>query len=429
MNKTLLVARREYLFTVRRKGFIITTVALPLMFVVIFVVGGGAFTRAFRQSRATVDNVGIVDESGLVRFDQLPAIQKMPAPATRDTSLQGRASAAAAATETAVTLKVFESTAQAKEAFIRKEIRGYYVIPKNYLESGNVVLEIKKGAFMSDSQPGWNLIRRLLTASLVEGKLPEDTAKRVMFPPVLDTKALRADGSSDQAGSMGEVTSFAVPYVFSMLFMLSILTSAGYLLQGVSEEKENRVIEVLLSSVTHNELLAGKVLGLGAAGLTQLAIWVVMGVTPALFVLPDLGLRWSQLIIALVFFLLGFVLFASLMAGLGSLGNNFRESQQTSMIVSLSAVFPIMFNMIILAQPNGTFARVLSFIPLTAPVTMVMRIGATQVAWWEVLLSATILVVSLFFFLRVAAKLFRLGTLMYGKRPSVVEIVRWLREA
>ncbi len=117
------------------------------------------------------------------------------------------------------------------------------------------------------------------------------------------------------------------------------------------------------------------------------------------------------------------------MAGLGSLGNNFRESQQTSMVASLAAVFPVMFNVIILAQPNGTFARVLSFMPLTAPVTMVMRVGATQVAWWEILLSAAILVASLFFFLRLAAKLFRLGTLMYGKRPSAVEIVRWLREA
>ncbi len=426
MNKTLLVARREYLFTVRRKGFIITTLAFPLMFILIMVAAGGAFTRVLRQSRATVDNVGIVDESGLVRFEQLPVVQKPPAQAVRDTSLQGRT---ASAIETPVNLKIFQSKEEAKAAFLRKEIRGYYVIPGDYLQTGNVKLEIRKGTFMSDSQPGWNLIRRLLAASLVEGKLPADTAKRLLFPPALDITSLRPDGSSDKTGSMGVDSSFAVPYVFSMLFMLSILTSAGYLLQGVSEEKENRVIEVLLSSVTHNELLAGKVAGLGAAGLTQLAIWAVMGVTPALFVLPDLGLRWSQLIITLVFFLLGFVLFASLMAGLGSLGNNFRESQQTSMVASLSAVFPIMFNVIIMAQPNGAFARVLSFIPLTAPVTMVMRVAATQVAWWEILLSMAILSVSLFFFLRLAAKLFRLGTLMYGKRPSAVEIVRWLRES
>lgn len=429
MKKMLLVAKREYRSTVRRKGFIIATVGMPLFFALIWGIVGGTALLTVHQSRAKVDTMGIVDESGLLQLELLPVIQREAIPADGGAGPLGRKAAEAALPVGGVEFRQFESAVAARDAFISQEIRGYYTVPRDFLETGRVELDIRKGGFTSDNQPGWNLLRRLVVASLVAGKLPEETAKRVWLPPALDTNPLKADGSPDKAGALGEISSFAVPYVFSLLFMISLMTSSGYLLQGVAEEKENRVIEVMLSSVSHNELLAGKVLGLCAAGLTQLGVWILMGVAPAVYFFPDLDLRWSQLLIALLFFVLGFTLFGALMGGLGSLGNNFRESQQTAMVASLSAVIPLLLIMPILMQPNGTLARILSYVPLTAPVTIVLRIGATRVPWWDILLSAAILFGSLFLFIRIAAKLFRLGTLMYGKRPSVVEIVRWLRES
>jgi ABC-2 type transport system permease protein len=428
MKKIWLVAKREYRFTVRRKGFIISTLGMPLLFVLAYGISGGAVLLSMRQSRVKVDNIGIVDESGLLQASLLTQVQKSLAPSPAPTGLPGRA-AAAALGGGEVSLHSFDTPEAARDAFLRQEIRGYYVVPRDYLQSGAVQLQIKKGGVMTDNEPGWILLRRWLAASLVAGKLPEETAQRLWLPPTLDSNPLKADGSPDKAGALGGITSFGVPYVFAVLFMISLMMSSGFLLQGVAEEKENRVIEILLSSVTHNELLAGKVLGLCAAGLTQLGVWIVMVVTPAIFFIPGIDLRWSQLFIALLFFVLGFMMFGTLMAGLGSLGNNARESQQIAMVATMSSVIPMILLMPILNQPNGTLARVLSYIPLTAPVTIMMRIGAVRVPWWDILLSAAILCASLLLFLRLGAKLFRLGTLMYGKRPSAVEIVRWLREA
>jgi ABC-2 type transport system permease protein len=189
------------------------------------------------------------------------------------------------------------------------------------------------------------------------------------------------------------------------------------------------VIEILLSSVKPEQLLAGKIIGLCGAGLTQIAAWLTIVVVPALYFLPFLNLRWDQLFVALIFFPLGYLVFGSLMGGTASLGNNMRESQQASMIWTFSAILPLMLFPAIIAQPNGTLARVLSYIPLTAPGTIMLRIGATRVPLWDIALSAAILIASLFLIIRLSAKLFRMGTLMYGKKPSVVEIVRWLRAA
>ena len=428
MKKIWLVAKREYRFTVRRKGFIISTLGMPLFFVLMYGIMGGAAVLSMRQSLAKVDSIGIVDQSGLLQASVLPQVQKSLAPEQDATRLLGKA-AAAALGEGGISLRSFDTPEAARDAFLRQEIRGYYVVPRDYLQSGDVQLQVKRGSIMTDNEPGWILLRRWLAASLVAGKLPEETAQRLWLPPTLDSNPLKADGSPDTAGTLGAITSFGVPYVFAILFMISLMMSSGFLLQGVVEEKENRVIEILLSSVAHNELLAGKVLGLCAAGLTQLGVWIAMVMTPAIFFIPGIDLRWSQLFIALLFFVLGFMMFGTLMAGLGSLGNNARESQQIAMVATMSSVIPMFLLMPIITQPNGTLARVLSYIPLTAPVTIMMRIGAARVPWWDILLSAAILCASLLLFLRLGAKLFRLGTLMYGKRPSAVEIVRWLREA
>lgn len=433
MNKIWLVARREYISTVRRKGFIIATIGMPLFFIALFGLVGGIMFLVARSAQDKAENIGIVDESGRVKFQLLdkvksatdntlpPALEQLPPMLRSRTEAQGKKFAGH------VQFMALPSRTEAKSAFLHKTLRGYYVIPSDYLQTGVIELEIKRGAFMSDDRPGWTLVQRLVQASLLEGRVDDSLSKRLWLPPSLKSLALTESGQPDNRGQFGEVSTFAVPYFFTIFFMMSIMFSAGYLLQGVAEEKENRVIEILISSVTSDQLLAGKVLGLSGAGLTQIGTWILMVVTPIMYSLPVLGIRWSQVILAVVFFLLGFLLFGTLMGGFGALGNNLKESQQMSVIWTISGVSPLFFLTLLLAQPNGTFARVLSYIPLTAPITIILRTSATQVPWWDVTLSAAILIGSLFLFVRLAAKVFRLGVLMYGKRPSVVEIVRWLR--
>jgi len=436
MNKVWLVAVREYVSTVKRKGFVIATLGMPLFFMLIFGIAAlvGLFT--VNKTRNQREVVGIVDESGLIDFGLLPSVQKYHDRRTNQvlddlaSALGSQSSNMAAAQVSIPSGRVEFRVYGARDAVhLDPPLRGYYVVPANYLESGEIQLLLKKGSLLSDDRPGWRVLQSLMDASLAKGRVDATIAGRLWMPPKLKAVALNETGQVATRGVIDEVSQFAVPYVFTIFFMLSIMTSAGYLLQSVAEEKENRVMEVLLSSLTPDQLLAGKVIGLGGAGLTQILVWVVVGVFPSLAVAPFLDLHWSQLLVAIVFFVLGFLLFGSLMGGFGSIGSNLKESQQTTMIWTLMAVVPLFFVSILIAEPNGTLARVLSYIPFTAPITMMLRVACGPVPWWDIGLSALILGVSLLIFVRLAAKVFRLGVLMYGKRPTVFEIVRWLRAA
>jgi len=200
----------------------------------------------------------------------------------------------------------------------------------------------------------------------------------------------------------------------------------------VVEEKENRVIEVILSSVTPRELLFGKLLGLGAAGLLQLGVWVsVAGFASSLLAAAALAyLNWKLFLFCLLFFVGGYMMVGSLMTGTGALGSNARESQQLSVIWTLCLVIPpAMTWMPIVDDPNAWMARALGWFPLTGPITMMIRLGPGKVPTWDALVALVCLAVGVYLSIRGAAALFRLGLLMYGKRPSLREIARQLRHA
>ena len=438
MKKILIVARREYIATIRRKAFIILTIGMPVFFLILFGVSAiGSMLAARSDAKASLP-VGLVDEAGVIDMGLLDKV-RASFPAPKDlTKGSDRLEAlkdlqdfqtSMARMRSEIRIKTFGTREEARSAFLKKEIRGYYVVPPDFLKDGEIRLMIRKGGFLSDDRPAWSTISRLLQASILEGKVNENLGRRIWTPPRIEATQMSDSGEVSGSGESGELADFAVPYFSSLFFMLAIIGTSGYLLQGVAEEKENRVIEVLISSVSTDQLLAGKVLGLCGAGLTQLMIWITVGVTPAALTFPHLDLRWSQLVVALLFFLLGFLLFGTLMAGCGALGNSYRESQQMSVIWTMFAVSPFFVMTLLMQQPNGTLARVLSYIPLTAPITMMLRTSSGSVPAWDIALSALILAASLYFFVRLGGKLFRLGVLMYGKRPSLVEIVRWLKAA
>jgi ABC-2 type transport system permease protein len=192
------------------------------------------------------------------------------------------------------------------------------------------------------------------------------------------------------------------------------------------------VIEVILSSVRPEELLFGKLLGLGAAGLLQLAVWVSVGsLVAGLLAAAVLAALDARLFLScLVLFVLGFLLIGSLMTGTGALGTNARESQQFAAVWSVLTVLPPAITwMAILDQPNGWVARGLGWFPLTAPITMMIRLGTGQVPLWDLLVAVTCLAAGVYLSVRAAAALFRLGLLMYGKRPTLREVLRQLRHA
>jgi ABC-2 type transport system permease protein len=203
----------------------------------------------------------------------------------------------------------------------------------------------------------------------------------------------------------------------------------------VAEEKEGRIIEILLSSISSTELMAGKILGLGALGLIQIGVWIAAGAalmtaSMAAFALSG-AISFSPVTIALalVYFVLGYLLFATLMAVAGSMGTTQRESQQIAGIFTFAAAIPWMAIGLIIANPDSGIAVALSYFPLTAPVMMLMRLGFGRVPTVQIAISIVLLVIAILVSLWGGAKIFRASLLMYGKRPSLKDLAQAFKQA
>ena len=270
----------------------------------------------------------------------------------------------------------------------------------------------------------------LIRASLIKNQMDPQIAKRVLAPGMIrQVKVSKKGLEKPSSESFKEMAEFFGPFSMFLLLTMSIFFSSGYLLQGIAEEKQNRVIEVILSSVRPTQLLVGKIIGLGAAGLLQVAFYVGLLFYPAITVFALFHVSMTNLLLSVVYFLLGYLLFAGLMAGTGVLGNSPQESGQLSAFWTLASVIPMFLLAPISESPNSWLARGLSFFPLTAPVTMLLRVSAAEVPMLDVVISIVVLILGIVAAIMGAAKIFRAAALMYGKRPSLREIMRWLREA
>jgi ABC-2 type transport system permease protein len=317
-----------------------------------------------------------------------------------------------------------------------REIEKLYVVPKDYLTTGGIESYVPEDAsFGIGRSQAHESLERLLCRSLLSGRVAPEVVPRIEEPILTSASksfSMKGDGTIENFDIAARFARIAIPGVFAILFFMSVMISSGYLLQGVAEEKESRVIEIILSSVRPHQLLFGKLLGLGAAGLLQLAVWLsVATLATTLLAAAALAVLDFKLFFGcLVFFILGFLMLGSLMTGTGALGSNARESQQMAAVWSTLTIIPPAFTWIgILDAPNGALARTLGWFPLTAPITMMLRLGTGQVPWWDVLVAIACLLAGVYVAVRVSGALFRLGLLMYGKRPGFREIVRQLRHA
>lgn len=246
----------------------------------------------------------------------------------------------------------------------------------------------------------------------------------------------RATGESGQA-------SFALAYVMSFLLYFALLIYGIQVMTSVIEEKTNRIMEVLASSLTPFQLMAGKVIGVGAVGLLQLAIWVgtamflsanataiagLFNMPPeAAAQMPIPAISGGLLVVFLAFFLIGFFLFAAAYAAVGAMCNTMQEAQQASTMLTLVVAVGFISIFSLLNEPNGTMAKTLSLIPFFAPIVMPVRYSLTSISVWEVLTSLAITTATMVLIAWLAGRIYRVGILMYGKKPSLKELVHWVR--
>ena len=402
MNKTLLIYRHEFLHTIKRTGFIILTLALPML----ALLGIGIFhiTSGIVKPPTEVTRIGYVDEVG--GFDQFT-------------------------TQGDITLVRFDTPEAATQALIKKDITEYFVIPPNYTSAG-IIKRYTTQKEVTPPAATTTAIKNFLSSNLLAGKVPTSTIGRIEAPLNLVTTTLTSTGAV--ASEQGGPTNLIIPGIFSLLLALSLAFSSAYVLQSLGEEKENRLMEILLSSVSTRQLITGKVLGIGTAGLAQVVVWVIS--IPFLLNLASssiggfistIQIPANFLVLGVAYFILGYLLFAVLSAGVAAISSTVREAQGLAAIFTLFAIAPFWFYSLLLLFPNSPIWVVFSIFPFSAPVLVMLRLGMIGVPAWQLTASMAVLMLSIVGGLLLAAKLLRTYILMYGKRPELRVIVRNLR--
>jgi ABC-2 type transport system permease protein len=403
VNKTLLVFRHEFLHTIKRKGFIIMTLIVPVLALIAI----GVFQLISTPDQPTIvetATIGYVDEVG--GFDQY--------------TTQGN-----------IELLRFNTADEATAALINGNVSEYFVISADYISEGTINrYTLEKQV---ETPPAITAaIKNFLTSNLLAGKVPTETVDRIEAP--LDLVVTRLTETGEVATEQGGYGNVIIPGIFSLLLALSLMLSSTYLIQGLGEEKESRLIEVLLSSVSARQLLVGKVLGLGTAGLVQVVIWLAS--MPLLLNLASstfggffsaIQLPANFIVLGIVYFLLGYLLFAALSAGVGAISPNAREGQQLAMIYTMFVYVPLWFSSLLFIFPNSPIWVFLSIFPVTAPIAVMLRLGVTDIAAWQLAVSIVVLALSIIGALLLSVRAFRVYLLMYGKRPNWGEIFRTLR--
>jgi ABC-2 type transport system permease protein len=410
--KYLAVAKWEFLEKVKSKAFIISLVLMPVIMVGFGVLPG---LLASKPDDKTVA-VGVIDHTGTIvqplaaRLDEK---YKLPnglpnyalRPLTTDVSSE-------------------EQKVQANKLISAKEIEGYFNIPATVYDSGKVEYRAENVGNIRISER----FSRTIEEVIVEHRLKSqglDPALIRKLTASIDIKSIKVSEKGEEKES-GFLETFFSAYIVIMMLMFLVLTSGQLLIRSVVEEKSNRVIEVLLSSCSARDLMVGKILGLSGLGILQILIWGAIGVGFSMksgtniFVLENL-------LLSAVYLLLGYLLYSAIFVAAGSPVTTEQEAQQITSYVSLFLVFPIVLAIPAMQNPDSPLIKILSFIPPLTPAFMVLRIPIQMPATWEILTTIGLMIVSTIGMMWVAGKIFRTAILVYGKRPTIPELLRWIR--
>ena len=412
-KRIITIAKNEYLENVKRKEFIFMTIGFPVFMVGIMFIAG-----FFNQSLLEEKTIGVVDNSGLFsgedfkrNLDNLTKVNDFIGMSSENQMMEEK-----------IKLKLYDIN-DAKQDVLSEKIAAYVIVPGDYVSSKNITIYSLKGGLSSYSVAA--IIDETAVNKLLENANVSGSIRGFMKNPG-NMKMIILTETGEEKGEDQGFLSFISALMFPMLFVMSVFISASFLLQGIVDEKENRVIEILLSSVTETELFAGKIAGLGAIGLTQLTVWGIFIAFPviltATFILP---FSLSTLPLIFIYFILGYVLYASLFAAVGAISTSLKEANQISGIFSMIAIFPVFFLVPLMENPNSLIFKIISFIPPVTPVMMMFRINSASI--YEIILSIILLLASIAVVIKISAKVFKMGVLM-NRRPGLREIVKMIRE-
>jgi ABC-2 type transport system permease protein len=388
MNKFWRVAAYEYQRHVLRKGFWFGLLSVP--FVIVLLVGTIVIILALETNTTPL---GYVDHSGLLK-NPVDA----PPPEAPDQPVE---------------ILPFADEAAAQAALDAGEIQAFYILNENYLENSSAQLVYHE----EPKRPARSQFRAFIVANLLASQEPA-VAQRLTQGSVLVVRTL--DGSRQM--SQEEWFNILLPIIGAVVFWITLFSTTGYLMQAVVEEKENRTMEIVATSVSPNLLIGGKTIGIIGIGLTQVVAWILFVVAGILigqnFYTPLRAIRLAPDLAAIMILIMlpTFVMISGLMVAVGSTVADHREGQQIAGLVSLPIWIPYFLLATLIENPSSPMAVGLSLFPLTAPMTILLRMGFTVIPVWEIFVSALLLTLTAIGSLWVAGRAFRMGMLLYGKR-------------
>jgi ABC-2 type transport system permease protein len=416
--RLLAIVRREYVERVRTKAFLIGTLIGPLLLAGLTILP----TALMSKQRGKPLRVAVLDASGVLRT----TVEK----ALRERKVEGEARF--------VLESPGEGSADAVRAALRADVLsgrldGYLFLPEDALDRsraeyyGKNVSNVMDLGLMDSAVEDALVAFRLAAAGLPEGRI-QDLLRR------LDLKTIRLSESGEREDRGGS-------FLLSMILLLTLYTSVAMwgsaLMNGVIEEKANRVVEIMVSSVSPVQLFAGKLLGVGAVGLTQLTAWAACAAALSFVGARAAGATGVQLpelqpvvlLFFVVFFLLGYFLYGAMYAAIGAAVNSQQEAQSLVFPVLMPLIFGVMLFPMVLSSPDSTLSTVLSMVPFWAPLLMFLRVSALMPPPWQLALSIGITLATIVVLNWGAARIYRVGILMYGKRPTLPELLKWVGKA
>ena len=412
MNKIFAIARWEFLEKVKTKTFIISLIITPIIIIGFSVIP----TLLGNQETERTKIIGMLDSSE-VFFDAYKAeIEK--------SRLKNGHVAYVLINLTEKGKSNPELVKYADNSTLQRNISGFLFISSYVKDSIKIQYRSQDRINLSDVSKFEEVFKIILIKiQLKEKGYNIDGLNFIDDPVNIERVTIDIPG---EEGKKDFLTVFFSSFIFILLLMMMVIYSGQMLVRSLIEEKSNRLIEVLVSSCTPDELLAGKILGLSSLGLTQIIIWALIGIglIGGSVIPPEI---FSNVGIMLVYFILGFLFFTTLFVGIGSIVNTEQEAQLLTTYLSLILMFPIIVAVPAIQNPDALILKIFSFIPFTIPSVMLLRVNVAEVPAEDIWLTILILLLSTILMIKISAKIFRVGALMHGSKPTLREIINWIK--
>jgi ABC-2 type transport system permease protein len=436
MRNLWLIIKREYLERVRTRSFLILTLLLPGIMTVVMILPAKLATMGEKAQHVVV--VTSTPQFGeMIRERFLSAMSATDNDDDDDEAANSQSNASKPKPQQEYVIDVDANPTEAERTVLRDKvgsqaIDGYLWLSDDAIASGKVSWTSRSIAGFGERARLSETLNRIIQYDrLSTGGLTTEQADRLLKP--IKVEAVRVEHGHESKGSGG--SKFLEVVVMVMLLYMAVLLYGISVMRSVLEEKTSRILEVLLSSASSTQLMAGKLLGVGAVGLTQILVWVVLAgvfALPAMAMQPsfrELQIPLGVLFAFALFFLLGYLLYSTIYATIGAITTTEQEGQQLQFLVVIPLVLSVFMLGPVVRNPDAPAMVWMSMVPFFAPVLMYARIVVQTPPLWQIALSLLLLIATIAGIMILCARIYRIGILIYGKRPNLPEILKWLKYA